>query len=260
MSAQTNGKSFWPKWDDNKLFTVILAIIGVYLIVLSGSMIRKNIKEGNRVGLDPVAAPTITVDGRGKVTASPNIASVQVGLLSEGTDVATIQEENSAKMNALLAELRRLGIADADMQTANYSIFPKYDYTDGKSVLSGYQVSQNVTVKVRDISKLSDIFGAAGRLGANQVSGPTFNIEDEEALRAQARTEAIEAAAAKLVELSRQLGVRPVRFVSFSESSGSQPPMFAEMRSLGVGGGGAPEIQPGQLDVEVNVSITFEVR
>ena len=108
MSAQTNGKSFWPKWDDNKLFTVILAIIGVYLIVLSGSMIRKNIKEGNRVGLDPVAAPTITVDGRGKVTASPNIASVQVGLLSEGTDVATIQEENSAKMNALLAELRRL--------------------------------------------------------------------------------------------------------------------------------------------------------
>jgi len=260
MSAQTNGKSFWPKWDDNKLFTVILAILGVYLIVLSGSMIRKNIKEGNRVGLDPVAAPTITVDGQGKVTVAPNIATVQVGLLTEGTDVATSQEENSTKMNALLAELRKLGIADADMQTANYSIFPKYDYTEGKTVLSGYQVSQNVTVKVRDIGKLSDVFGAAGRLGANQVSGPTFTFEDEEALREQARAKAIEAATEKLADLSRQLGVHPVRFISFSESSGAQPPMFAEMRSLGVGGGGAPEIQPGQLDVEVNVSITFEVR
>lgn len=260
MRAQSNGKSFWPKWEDDKLFTVILAILGVYLIVLSGSMIRKNIKEGNRVGLDPIAAPTITVDGQGKVTAAPNIASVQVGLLSEGSDVATTQEENSAKMNALLAELRKLGIADADMQTANYSIFPKYDYIEGKTVLSGYQVSQNVTVKVRDISKLSDVFGAAGRLGANQVSGPTFTIEDEEALRAEARSKAIEAAAAKLVGLTKQLGVHPVRFISFSESSGGQPPVFAEMRALGMGGGGAPEIQPGELEVEVNVSLTFEVR
>lgn len=251
---------WWPRWSEDRVATVLCTILMVYLIVWMGTLIRNNLEKFNRIGRVDVAAPTVTVDGSGTVSAAPNIANVQVGLLSEGKDVAAVQSENATKMNALLAEYKQLGIASGDLQTTSFSINPKYDYKDGRSTINGFQVSQSVTVKVRDLSILGQVFAKAATRGANQVYGPTFTLDDEENLKSQARAKALAVARAKLAAISRDLGVRPVRLVGFTESSNRPPPgpMYAR---LDVGGPETvPNIEPGEMEIAVNVSVTYEVQ
>ncbi|TAL18964.1 DUF541 domain-containing protein [Patescibacteria group bacterium] len=253
-------RSFWPRWDENRLFTVLVAIFLVYASVWLLTAIKNNAKQFEAIGKAPEEKRTIMIDGTGKVSATPTIARIQVGVLTEGeTDIAAAQKQNTEKMNALVAALKAMGIAQADLQTTNYSIYPRYDYTNGKSILVGYTVSQNVNVKVRDLTKVSAVFQKAGELGANQVSGPDFTIDDPESLRAEARDKAISNATAKAADIAKALGVRIVRVVSFNESVGGGFPT-PEFALKGDMGGAAPQIETGSLDVSANVSVTYEIK
>jgi len=242
---------------------VLAGILLVYLIVYLGALTSNKLREFKFIGRAPGLPTNITVDGEGKVTSVPNLATVSVGAVSEKPSVGAAQQENTQKMNKFLAELKKLSIADKDVQTAQYNIYPKYDYTDGKSKLVGYTVSQNVTVKIRDLTKIEAVLSEAGRLELNQVSGLNFTIDDPEDLRAQARAKALANVQKKAASLARGLGVRLVRVVSYYESPTSQPPIYFDTRAIGLGVGGAapeaPEIQPGSQEVTVNVSVVYEV-
>ena len=217
-------------------------------------------EQTKRIGRADVPQPTISINGEGKVTAVPDIARISVGLLTEGRDIAALQRQNTDKMNKLIDAMKALGVADKDIQTTNYSIYPKYDYTNGNSVLSGYTVNQNVTVKVRDLSKVGAIFAKVGEIGANQVSGPDFTIDNPTALRDQARLEAIADAQQKAETLARSLGVRLGRVVGFSESGGGSPvPMYDFARGMGGAESAAPKIEAGELDISSDVSLLFEI-
>lgn len=257
----SNGARLWPRFEDDKFTYVLFIILLVYIIFWIGTLIRNNLEKFSHIGLADVGAPTVTVEGQGTIHAAPNIATLQVGLVTEGADVARAQADNATKMNQLIAELKRLGIAPADLQTTVFSINPNYEFKNGRSAISGYQVSESASVKVRDLAKLGAIFGKAGALGANQVYGPTFTLDDEESLKSQARAAAIAQAMRKLRALSRDLGVRPIRLVAFSES-GNRPPGPVPYERLAVGGadGVTPDISPGEVDIAVSVSITYEVK
>lgn len=217
-------------------------------------------EQTKRIGRADVPQPTIAINGEGKVTAVPDIARISVGLLTEGRDIAAIQRQNTEKMNNLIAAVKALGVAEKDIQTTNYSIYPKYDYTDGRSILSGYTVNQNATVKVRDLSKVGAIFAKVGEIGANQVSGPDFTIDDPTALHDQARLEAIADAQAKAETLARSLGVTLGRVVGFSESGGGGPvPMYDLARGMGGAEASAPKIEAGELDISSDVALVFEI-
>lgn len=261
--TSSGGMSLWPRYEEDRLRYVLCIILLVYVIFWVGTLIRNNLQKYNRIGWANLVAPTISVDGVGTVSATPDIATVQIGLLSAGKDIATVQQENTLKMNALIVEFKKLGIASEDLQTANFSVNPTYDYRNGRSDINGYHVQQLVTVKIRDLGKIGDVFARAGQYGANQVSGPTFTIDDEESLKSQARTLAIAEARKKLMALSRDLGVHPIRLIAFSESS-TRPPIFYAYERAAVGIGGpeptSPEIQPGQDEIQVQVSVTYEVR
>lgn len=258
-SPASSGR-LWPRYEEDRIGYVLFIILLVYVIFWMGTLIRNNLQKYNRIGRVDLAAPTVTVEGLGTVRAAPNIASVQVGLVSEGKDVATVQTENTTKMNALLAELKRIGVPDADLQTTSFSINPRYDFKDGRSSISGFEVSQSVNVKIRDLSKLGAVFAKAGAFGANQVYGPTFTIDDEESLMSSARAEAVEQARRKLLTISRDLNVRPIRLVGFAESS-MKPPVVSHLERFGIGGAeSTPTIQPGEVDITVSVSITYEVQ
>ena len=127
-------------------------------------------------------------------------------------------------------------------------------------MLKGYQVSQSVTVKVRDIGRAGELLSGVGKNGATNVGGLMFSIDDEDAVRGEARTKAIADAKAKAKELGKELGVSLVRIVSFSENGNySGPIMYAT--SMGKGGGeGSPEIPAGQNDIVSNVTVTYEIR
>jgi len=168
-----------------------MGVLGVGVVLFFYAIAFKNIREAKHIGKAPSEVKTIVIDGAGKVTAVPDIGTVDVGFMTEGRDVQSIQKQNVSKMNALIDALVKLGLDKKDIQTTQYQIYPKYDYLNGRSILSGYTINQSVTVKIRDLDKISAVLAKAGDSGANQVGGLNFTFDDPENLRVQARNKAI---------------------------------------------------------------------
>lgn len=236
---------------------LVLAAV-VYLILLS----RNAAKQYGYIGRPTTQRDTITIAAEGKVTALPDIASVSVGVQTEKKSVSEAQKENTSKMNAIIAKLASLGVAKEDIKTVNYTIYPQYDYVNGKQVERGIQVSQNVDIKIRNLDIIGGILAAVGELGANQVGGVDFTLDDSEALRQRARLKGLEMAKMKAQALAEAAGVKLGKVVGFSESSGYVPgPIYyAKDMAAGMGGdGAAPSVEPGTQDVTVNVSVQYEI-
>ncbi|MDO8584454.1 MAG: SIMPL domain-containing protein [bacterium] len=257
--------SFWPTWKENPLVAALITVVLVILAIFLGLRAWNMVAEHGAIGRVPIVRDTISIEGQGKVTATPDIARVELGVYSEGTDVQRTQTDNTKKINAILDAIKKAGVSADDMQTSNYAISPKYNWDNGRQTLIGYTVSQNVTIKVRDLKKVGDILTQAGALGANQINGVTFSVDDPSKLQQQARTKAIEDARSKANELADALGLKVTRVVDFSEAS-SQPgypiPMMAKQdAAMGMGGAASvPDIQSGSLDITSNVSVTFEIQ
>lgn len=240
-----------------KIFMILaLAALTVWLI----GRIRHDIKDYKYLGR-PVGYDVMTFDGEGKVSATPNIAALDLGIMTEKPDVASAQNENSTKMNDLLTKLKTIGINEADVQTTNYSIYPQYDYPNGKQQIRGYQVNQNAKIKIRDLKNISQALKIAGESGANQVSGISFTIDDPENLKAKAREQAVQKALTKAQAVSKQLGTKLGKVISYNEyTPGPTPPYVGYAKEMGMGGGSgdAPTIQPGSTEIIVTVNLTFE--
>ena len=213
--------------------------------------------------LSPVV---VSVQGEGKMSAAPDIAQVQFGMqtgrvtTAEGAMAALARE-----MNSVIAAVKGEGIDEKDITTQNLSLRPAYDWKDGERIDRGFEASQNLLVKVRDVSKIGAVLTAATKSGANQAGGVSFTIDDPDELRAQARTEAIADAEAKAKILAEQLGKRVGALRSYSEDGGSMPPAVYRMamnEAVGIGGGGGDggvPVPSGEQEVRVTVSLSYEL-
>lgn len=243
------------------MIVAIVVLLGLFAFLVAKT--RNEIAVHRTIGRPADVRDMFTIEGEGKVSGTPTLAELSFGLLSEGSDVAKIQQENTTKVNAMIAAVKELGVAKADIQTSQYTINPKYDYKDGTSKIIGYQVSQSLNLKLRDLSKIGDVLTKVGQMGGNQVNGPTFTIDDPSLLKQEARMKALEDARKKAEALSSVLGVKIGRVVTFTESSnnpGPMPVMYREMAAMDAAVPVAnPTIQAGSLDVMSNVSVTFEV-
>ncbi len=244
-----------------KMFFVCLALLA--LAAWLGLKARNEAKQFDYIGV-PIERNVISVSGEGKVVAIPDIAAIDLGTTIERPTVAASQKENTRVMNEVLAKLAAAGIDKKDIQTTSYNVYPSYDWRDGKQTLRGYTVSQNVHVKIRDLDKVGDIIGQAGALGANQIGGIQFTVDDPEKLKEEARGKAIENAKAKAAALGQSAGVRLVRVVSFNESSGDgrPQPLYYAKDMLGMGGAEAapaPSVEAGSTEIVVDVSMTYEI-
>lgn len=246
-----------------KLIWVFLGILLVYIIVFFGTMIRNNLQKYYYIGKADKAERVITIDGQGKVIAKPDIAVTTMGMISEAKTVAEAQAKNTAVMNKLISKLKELGVEEKDIQTTNYYIYPQYNYTESRAQeLTGYQVSQSVTIKIRDLAKANNVLGLAGEVGTNSVSGLQFTIDDDEVYKAHAREEALKKVAEKAVALSKSLGVQLGSIVSYTEYSGNGNFVsYESYKGMGIGGGApTPQVESGSMDVVMNVNVTFEIR
>jgi uncharacterized protein YggE len=237
------------------LLVAVLAL-GALLI---GSELRESLRGGS-------PSENISVSGQGKITAKPDVAVLDLSITEEGATADGAQEKANLKSKAVVAYLEDAGVEEKDIRTSGYNISPQYDYTLGRSRITGYQVSQSMTVKVRDLDDANDILDGVVAAGANNVNGFSFTIDDPELLKDQAREEAIADAKDKAEVLADQLGVRLGSIVSFSEDVGGWPmPMFmksAEMAVDGRGGfgGGGPSLPEGENEVTVNVTIVYKIK
>ncbi len=245
------------------LLGAVLATVVLFLVILSVSelySIQNKMKEGRYIGQSPESKNTITVNGEGRYVAAPNIALTSVSVTTEKSNVGEAQKENTKKMNAVIDFLKSVGIAEKDIKTISYTIYPAYDYPDGRQVFRSYQVSQTVEMKIRNLEKIGDILEGVTSRGANQVGSLSFTFDDPEVPRKEARKLAITYAKEKADVLARDLDVNLLRIVNFSEdSSGMVPPIFYGAEK-GIGGGGeSPRIQPGENETVVTVHITYEI-
>ncbi len=207
---------------------------------------------------------TISVSGEGKVSAVPDIASlsfgVQTGRVSTAQDAtARLQKD----MTAILEAVKAKGIEEKDITTESLYLNPAYDWTDGGQLPRGFEASQSLRVKIRDLSKIGDVLSAATAAGANQIGGVTFTVDDPETLRTQAREKAILQAKEKAVKLASELGVTLGKLKGFNEGFGSMPPVFERsmmLDGMGGGGGGPLPVPTGEQELMTTVTLTYEVR
>lgn len=234
-------------------------LLPIIIVLLAGGfyIYGKNIETRDRT------VPTITVSGEGKTFANPDIAELNLGI--ETGRQATAKEamkKLSDGMNAVFAAVKGAGVAEKDIKTASFNLSPIYDYTQSGQVFRGFQASQSLTVKVRDLDKASDVLSAATAAGANQAGGVNFTVDDPEAARSIAREEAVTKARAKAEKIAQDLGMRLGRVQSFNEGGGYTPPIMMMRKDMAVG---APEaasipLPPGQQEVDVSVNITYELK
>lgn len=260
MENQTHSMAHKPfKKPIAILMMILLAVLIIFLAVLTWN----GVKEHDYIGRTEQQIYTITISGEGKVTAIPDIAKISLGIQTEKWKVIDAQRENTEKMNIIIKELKGMDISKDDIKTANYSIYPRYDWNEGKQTLRGYTVSQNVEVKIRDLEKISNVLDMAATTGANQVGGLNFTIDEPEDLRQEAREKALANAKEKVEALAKVAGVKLGKLVSFNENSASPYPIYQDysVKSLGLGGGAeaAPDIEPGSQEIIVNVTVTYEV-
>lgn len=254
--------------------TAVLIVLALFLFVATVSAL----KEYRLIGSGVSATNTITVSGQGEVFAVPDTGEFTVTIQEEAKDVAAAQDAMAKKANAVIAYLKGAGVEEKDIKTIDYSISPRYEWKQsgatggyyppsGTQTLIGFTAAETLSVKVRDTEKAGELLSGVGGLGAYQVSGLSFTIDDEDALKAEAREKAIEEARTKAKQLASSLGVSLVRIVGFSEGdAGYYPaPMYSARDEVAMGGAvmtkaAAPEIAAGQNKITSEVSIAFEIQ
>ncbi len=207
----------------------------------------------------------ISVSGDAKVSSPPDIATLSFGVQtgrqpSAKAAIALI----SKNMNAVLDAVRKEGIADKDISTQSFWLSPVYDFATSGQIPRGFEASQSLSVKVRDLDKVGDILTAAANAGANQAGGIDFSIDNPDELKAQARTKAIEEAKQKADVLARSLGMSIVRLTGFNEDGNYPLPRpYMMEKSMAVSDGMAPQSIPvpsGEQDIMSTVTLTYELR
>ena len=209
-----------------------------------------------------MAPRTITVSGDAEIASKPDQARLSAGVVSQAETAAAALTANSTAMNRVFAALRAAGIPDNRMQTSNFSVQPQYaPYREGNPEpqrIIGYQVSNNVTVVVDDLTKVGPTLDALVRSGANQLGGIQFTIADPKPLAERARTLAVVDGAAKARTLATAAGVTLGPLMSIQESSNVRPvPVFAMSRAVAAE---STPIAEGEERVGVNVTMTYAIQ
>jgi hypothetical protein len=265
VDKTTKAKGEYGVGDEaiRKIFLTLCGILIAYAIVFVGTLIRNNIVSYGFIGQAPKNERTILVEADGRAVAVPDVALVTMGVLLKAPTVAEVQEKTDAVIKTLAEKVKILGVDPKDIQTTNYTIYPKTKWTEEKGEEpDGFEASEQVTIKVRDLSKAGAVLALAGDVGANTVQGMQFKIDDPEKYRNEARVLALRKAQEKAAALSRALGVSVVRVVSYNEFEvdGKGFDMLYRATAEGMGGGGAAPVESGSMDITMRVLITYEIR
>ena len=212
----------------------------------------------------PIAAPSdgtlLSVSASADATRVPDVATLSTGVVTQAADANAALKANSAQMNKVVAAIRAAGIAERDIQTSGININPQYRYAENQPpTITGYQASNTVNIKVRDIAKLGEVLDALVASGANQVNGPSFEIDQPEAAYDEARQAALKKAQARAEMYAKSLGLRVRRIVSISEGGGFRPPMpMMKAMAMDARAESAP-VAPGETTLSANLDVVFEL-
>lgn len=259
-------------FKENKVFVFKVLVVFVCALILVNAFDKDHGYKGTEANQS-----TITVSGKGEVNAVPDIATITFSITKDAKTVKEAQALVSEVQNKVIANLKENKIEEKDYKALNSSFYPKYEYQttsskyapeiaiyppqNGKSVIVGYTATLSMQVKVRDTDNAGKVITDLGTLGVTDLSGPNFEIDNEDTLKAEARKKAIEEARAKAKVLSRDLGVRLGRITSFSEiPSYGTPIYYAKAESLDASAGANLALPKGENTITSEVSITYKIK
>lgn len=249
--------------DEQRIFLRPPVWLPLLVVVVGGLFYIAGKKVEARYSRPP---GVITVSGDARVFAAPDIAEMSLGIQTGRQPTAgAAMERLKEGMDRVIAAVKAQGIEEKDIRTENFWLNPVYDYADGRQIPRGFEASQSLRVKVRDLDKVSDVLGAGTNAGANQAGSVTFTLDDPDGKRADARAEAIAEARQKAKLLADQLHMQLGKIQNFNEGfGGGTPPIFMR-EAYGMGGGGdmadkAVQLPAGEQEIVVNVTIVYEIR
>jgi uncharacterized protein YggE len=210
----------------------------------------------------PVAGTRLDISATGSVSRVPDLAIISAGVVTKSPTASGAIADNAARMERVRAALKRAGIADRDIQTSSINLNPDYRYDNNQPpVLTGYQASNSVSIRFRDIRNTGKILDALVAQGANQINGPSLTIDKPEAAYDEARTKALAAGRARADLYARSLGMRVTRLLSVSEGGTNmpRPPYPMAMMAQAERSDAKTAIEPGSQDLEITLGMSFEL-
>lgn len=216
----------------------------------------------------PTMAATMASDGtllsvsaQAQSTRVPDVATLSAGVVTQAADANAAMRANATQMETVMAAIKAAGIAERDIQTSGINLNPQYKYVENQNpTIIGYQASNTVNLKVRDIARLGKVLDALVASGANQVNGPSFEIDQPEPAYDEARRSALDKAQARAAMYAKTLGLRVRRIVSISEGGSFNPPVPMPMMAMARGKAEADtSVSPGETTLSVNLDVVFEL-
>jgi uncharacterized protein len=207
------------------------------------------------------AGPVIDLTITESVDAKPDIATFSTGVQTLAPTANEAIRQNNVQMAAVIAKLKKLGIAEKDIQTTQINLSQSFDYNNGQQKFNGYQAANMVNVKLRDLKKLGAFLDALASDGATNFNGPNFGVEDDKPLLAAARDKVWATATERARLFAKKAGYADVRVIRVEEGGGNSGIMYAptvSMRAMDVSEKSTP-IAPGQISISSSLSFTFEM-
>lgn len=210
----------------------------------------------------PADGTLLTVAAHAEARRVPDIATVSAGVVTQAADANSALRQNADEMAKVVAAIRAAGIAERDVQTAGVNLNPQYRYAENQPpVITGYQASNTVNVIVRDIGKLGRILDALVATGANQINGPSFDVDKKDEAYDEARRDALQKARQRADMYARSLGLQVRRIVSIDETAGQdipRPMMRMEAKAMAADAAGT-SISPGENVLGLTLNVVFEL-
>ena len=245
---------------NKSIFWVVASIFAVGLLIFASSA-----RAQTDVPDTPNQEPrTLSINGNGTISIEPDTATINIGVQSEGVDAQEVVASNNKQSQALIDALTSAGVAENDIQTSNFRIYPRQEY-DAQGQPTGeitYVVSNTVSVTVRDLENVGSVLDAAVKAGANNIFGIQFDIEDREAAQQQAMTAAMTNAQARAEVLAEAAGVELADILSLQTYlGGSRPIPYGSGYDMAVQEAAmSVPVSPGEMQIMVDVNVIYEIR
>ena len=238
-------------------FLIVLSLLALGLAACSAAQAAPVAVDG-----EATAPPrTLSVTGTGRISLTPDIARITVGVQTEGKEAAEAVAQNNARAQEVIAALKAFGIPDEDIRTQTFSVYPRRDYSrEGRPQQITYVVQNTLSVTVRDLDQIGEVLDAVVRSGANDISGIQFDIADRSGANAKALQAAVAEARGRADVLAQAAGVELGAVQTIATNIGGGVPVFAGRMALDVAEAAEVPVSPGQMEITADVTIVYELR
>lgn len=231
------------------------------LTLLAGASLMTANAQTPAIQASSVDGTLLSVSANAEASRVPDVATLSAGVVTQAADGNAAMRQNAEQMAKVLAAIKSAGIADKDVQTSGINLNPQYRYAENQPpTITGYQASNTVNLKVRDVTRLGDVLDALAAQGSNQINGPAFEIDEPEPVYDEARLAALGKARARAETYAKALGMRVRRIVSISEGNRGDfnpRPMMAMSKSMDQME--STPVAPGETTLSINLDVVFEL-